>query len=108
ALEGALEVAQRLRPGLADAGVLVLGRDDVLLAARLDARQRQLLAEDGSHLFHRQLDLEDVAAFLVAGAGAGLALARPQRLTGLAGAGADAARSFLAVAELRHVDLGQG
>src|SRR5581483_4404948 len=37
ALEGALEVAQRLGAGLADAGVLVLGRDDVLLAARLDA-----------------------------------------------------------------------
>ena len=45
-LEGALEVAQRLRAGLADAGVLVLGRDDVLLAPRLDARQFQFLAED--------------------------------------------------------------
>ena len=73
ALEGALEVAQRFGAGLADAGVLVRGGDDVLLAARLDARQGQFLAEDLGQLLHRQIDFEDVAAGLIAGA----ALARP-------------------------------
>ena len=63
-------MAQRLGAGLADAGVLVAGGDDVLLAARLDARQGQLLAEDRGHLLHRQFDFEDVAARLVAGAAA--------------------------------------
>src|SRR5262249_36978162 len=103
ALEGALEVTQRFRTALADAGVFVCRRDNVLLAARLEARQGQFLAEDGSHLFHRQLDLKDVPAGLVAGAGAGLALARTERLTGLSWAGADSTGSFLAVAELRHL-----
>src|SRR5262249_10154041 len=107
-LEGALEVAQRLRAGLADAGVAVAGRDDVLLAARLDARQGPLLAADGGHLLHGQLDLEDVPALLVAGAAAGLTLARPQRLTGLAWPRPHTAGALLAVAERRRVDLRQG
>src|SRR5262249_39362826 len=47
------------------------------------------------------------AAGLVAGAALGVALAGAERLAGLAGALADAAGAFLAVAELRHVDLRQ-
>src|SRR5262249_23473258 len=105
ALEGALEVAQRLRAALADAGVAVLGGDDVLLAARLDARQGQLLAEDLGHLLHGQLDLEDVAARLVAGLPLALAaLAAAQGRADGAVAGADAAVVLVAVAELRDVD----
>ena len=93
-LEGALEVAQRLGAGLADAGVLVAGGDDVLLAARLDARQGQLLAEDVGQLLHRQFDFEDVAARLIAGLPFAVALLRRgQRLAGLAFALADAAAS---------------
>src|SRR5262249_6741466 len=60
------------------------------------------------HLLHGQIDLEDVPAGLVAGAGAGLALAGAERLAGLARALAHARRALLAVAELRDVDLRQG
>ena len=67
-LEGALEMAQRFGPGLADAGVLVLGGDDVLLALRLDARQGEFFAEDVGQFFEREIDLENVAAGLIAGA----------------------------------------
>ncbi len=101
-------MAERFGAGLADAGVLVAGGDDVLLAARLDARQGQLLAEDGGHFLHRQLDFEDVSAGLVAGAAARLALTGAERLADLARTLADAAAALLAVAELRHVDLRQG
>src|SRR5262249_13020949 len=97
----------RLGAGLADAGVAVAGGDDVLLAARLDARQGQFLAEDLRHLLHRQLDLEDVAAGLVAGALARLALAGAEWRAGGAVALAGAAGALLAVAELRDVDLRQ-
>src|SRR5262249_36292945 len=107
ALERALEVAQRLRAGLADAGVLVLGGDDVLLAARLDARQLQLFAEDLGDLLHREFDFEDVAARLIAGAGI-VAFGRGERLSRIALALADAPRALLSVAELRDVDLRQG
>src|SRR5262249_22169572 len=107
-LEGPLEVAQRLRPGLADAGVAVADSDAVLLAARRDARQGQLLAEDLGHLLHGQLDLEDVPAGRVAGAGAGLLLPGPERLADLAVALADAAGALLAEAELGDLDLRQG
>ena len=58
--------------------------DDVLLAARLDAGQRQFLAEDGGHFFHRQFDFEDVAAGLIAGLRLAVALRRGQRLADLA------------------------
>src|SRR5207249_4743127 len=95
------------RPGLADARVLVLGGDDILLAARLDAGQLQLLAEDLGELFHRQLDFEDMAAGLIAGARV-VALGRGERLARIALALADPARTLLAVAELRDVDLRQG
>src|SRR5262249_49061704 len=106
-LEGALEVAQRLGAGLPDAGVPVAGSDDVLLAARLDAGQSQLLAEDLSHLLHRQLDFEDVAARLVAGAGTVALLRRAERLADVAFALADATGALAAVAELRNLDLRQ-
>src|SRR5262245_2011455 len=106
--EGALEVAQRFRPDPADTGVLVLLRDDVLLAAGLDPREGQLLPEDGGQLFHRQLDLEDVPARLVPGLRLPLALGRGERLADLALADADAAGVFLAVPELRDLDGGQG
>src|SRR5262249_39412285 len=96
ALEGALVVAQRLRAGLADAGVAVAGGDDVLAAARLDARQGQLLAEDLGHLLHRQVDFQDVSARLVAGAGR-VSFRRRERIAGLALSLADAAGALLAV-----------
>ena len=52
-LEGSFEVAQRLGAGLTDAAVFVFGADDILLAARLDTWQGQLLTEDGGQFFHR-------------------------------------------------------
>ena len=61
-LVGALEVAQALGPGLADAGVLVLLLDDVGPALGLDPGQRELLAEDLGQLVQGQLDFEDVVA----------------------------------------------
>src|SRR5262249_44458234 len=97
----------RLRAGLADAGVAVAGGDDVLAAARLDARQGQLLAEDLGHLLHRQVDFQDVSARLVAGAGR-VSFRRRERIAGPALSLADAAGALLAVAELRDVDLRQG
>src|SRR5262245_34150426 len=107
-LEGALEVAQRLGADLADRAVLVAGGEDVLLALGLDPRQGQLLAEDLGQLLHGQLDLEDVAAGLVAGLGLAVALGGGQRLADLALALAGAAGVLLAVAELRDVDRRQG
>ena len=61
-LVGALEVAEALGPGLADAGVLVFLLDDVRAALGLDPGQRQLLAQDLGQLVHGQLDFEDVVA----------------------------------------------
>ena len=66
-LVGALEVAEALGAGLADAGVLVLLLDDVGLPLGLDAGQLQPLAEDLGQLVQGQLDLEDVVARAVAG-----------------------------------------
>src|SRR5260370_23168957 len=77
ALEGPLEVLERLRAGLADAGVLVARADDVLLAARLDARQSQFLAQDGRQFFQRQFHFKDVSARLVPGAALSASLRRP-------------------------------
>src|SRR5262249_43231994 len=107
-LERPLEVPQRLGAALADARVAVARRDDVLLAARLDARQGQLFAEDGGQFLHCQFDFEDVAAGLVAGAALAVALRRAQRRAGVALAHAHPAGTLLAVAELRDVDLWQG
>src|SRR5262249_40427698 len=78
-----------------------------LLAARLDTRQGQFLAEDGGHLLHGQLDLEDMAARLVAGAAAGLLWARAQRLTGLPVPLSHSAGALGPIAELGNVDLRQ-
>src|SRR6185369_6749221 len=97
----ALEVAQRFRSGLADAGVLVLDGDDVLLPLRLNPRQRQLLTEDVRQFFERQIDLEDVPARLIAGAAWFVALRRSQRLTRITVALPDAAGALLDVTELR-------
>src|SRR5262249_44269293 len=55
-----------------------------------------------------QLDLEDVAARLVARPGVALALRRGQRVADVAVALAGAAGALLAVAELRDLDLRQG
>src|SRR5271165_6295413 len=82
--EGALEMAQRFGPGLADARVAVAAGEDVLLAARLDARQSQLLAEDRGQFFEGQLDFLDVTTRLIAGAGLAIALGRSQGLTDIA------------------------
>ena len=54
--------------GLADAGVLVLGGDDILLALGLDTRQRQFFAENICEFLEGQIDFEDMAAGLVSGA----------------------------------------
>src|ERR1019366_3701214 len=89
AFEGAVGVTQRLGPGLADAGVFVLGRDDVLFAFGLDARQSELLAEDVGKFFEGEIDLQDMAARLIAGA-----------------ALAVAAGSLVSIAELRQLDRG--
>src|SRR5207237_10289047 len=56
---------------------------------------------------HGQLDLEDVAAGLVAGLRVSVVLRRGQRLAGVAVALADATGALLAVAELRQLDLRQ-
>ncbi len=66
-LVGALEVAQALRAGLADAGVLVFLLDDVGAALGLDPGQSQSLAEDRRQVVQGQLDLEDVVPRRLAG-----------------------------------------
>ena len=65
-LVGPLEVAEALRAGLADAGVLVLLLDDVGPPLGLDPGQFQPLAEDLGQLVEGQLDLEDVVPGRVA------------------------------------------
>ena len=108
-LVGALEVAQALRPGLADAGVLVFLLDDVGPALGLDPGQGQLFAQDLGQLVHGQLDFEDVLPGCVAGPGAGLAVARAaDRRADVARALADAAPVLGPVAELGDLDLRQG
>src|SRR6185503_9976280 len=59
-------------------------------------------------LFEGQLDLEDVPAGLIACPALVALLRGGQGVAGLALALADAAGAFLAVAELRQVDLRQG
>ncbi len=105
---GPAEVAQRLRAGRANAGVLVLVRDDLLGALRLDPRQLELLAHDLGELLQRDLDVEQVIARAVAGF---VTLARPiavfalaDRIADLAIALPDAALLLVAVLEVRDVD----
>src|SRR5207244_13284518 len=106
-LEGAAEMAQRFGAGLANARITIFFGDDALLALGLDARQPQFLAEDRRQLLHRDVDLEQVLARLVAG----LALARLRLATEdvarLPVALRDAARLLRAEAEVRDVDLRQ-
>ena len=84
-LVGALEVAEALGAGLADAGVLVLLLDDVGPALGLDPGQGEPLAEDLGELVQGQLDLEDVMPGRLAGPLPRLAVA------GAADRGADVA-----------------
>src|SRR5205085_6356888 len=78
-LVGALEMAQRLGPGGVHAGVLHPRSGEVLLAPVLDARERQLLAEDVGQLVEREIDLERVLPFALAGLAAAVALDRSRR-----------------------------
>jgi hypothetical protein len=103
-------VTQRLRPGGADAGVLVLPADDLLGALGLDPRQGQLLAHDLRQLGQRHLELGHV----LAGPIAGRALPRrplpgltADRVAGIAVALANAALLLVAPLEARQVDLRQ-
>src|SRR5262249_29447086 len=63
------------------------------------------LAEDVGHLLHRQLDFEDVAARLAAGAAGGVLAGGAERLSRLAVTLTDAAAALGAVLGLRGVDL---
>src|SRR5262249_55324213 len=105
ALEGPLEVPQRLRTGLTDTRVSILGSEDVLFAAGLDAWQGQLFAEDGGQLLQSQLDFKDVRAGFAARPLVALALRRTERLAHLSLSLAGAGGSFATVAELRNLDL---
>src|SRR5262249_513982 len=107
-LVGALEVAEALRPGLADPGVAVFLLGDVGAALGLDPGQGELLAGDLGQLVHGQLDLEDVMAGRVAGAAAGLAVTgAADRRAHVAGTLADPAAVLGPVAELGDLDLRQ-
>src|SRR5579875_823951 len=105
--ESALEVAQRFRPSLTNAGVFITSGNNIFLAARLDAWQGQLFSQDSGHFLHCQLDFEDMPARLIPGSLGGLALSRSERLADLTVALADAARTFVAIAELGDLDLRQ-
>src|SRR5207244_3685907 len=99
-LVGPLEVAEALGSRAVDPRVAVLLGGDRLLAARLDVRELELLAQDLRELGELDVDLEEVLARRVAGAGAltGLAVLA-DRLAGLALALADAALLLRAVLE---------
>src|SRR5262249_23458709 len=93
---------------LTDAAVAVLLRDDVLLAARLDIGELQLLAEDLGQLLEHDIDLDH----MLPGLGPGLAtallrVALADRVADLAVALDDAAALLGAIAELRDIDLRQ-
>src|SRR5262249_28630689 len=107
--EGALEVAQRLRAGPADADVLVLLRDDALLALRLDARELQLLAHDLGQLLQPQRDLQRVLARLVArlARAVGVRIALAQAVADVARPLPDSAPVLAAEPKARPVDLRQ-
>ena len=99
--ERALEVAQRLRADLADVRVLQLLDRDRAPAARHDARQLQLFAQDRRQLFEAHLHLEDVLARL----GPRLRL---ERLARLALTLTHAAHFLLAKTEPGDLDLREG
>ncbi len=99
---------ERFRTDLADARVFVALGDDVLLAARFDARQGELFTKNRRQFLHRQFDFEDVAARLIPGLRLPLALRRSQRLADLAFANADPAGVLASVAELRQLIEGSG
>src|SRR5690606_25967397 len=67
-LVGALEVAKRFGPGPLDSRVAVADGLEVLLAAGLDAGKLELLAEDLRELLERDVDLEEVLAWIAASA----------------------------------------
>ena len=76
------------------------------LPARLDARQGQLLAEDGGHFLHCQLDFEDMAAGLIAGLVAvGVSLRRPERLPTSPSPDADAAGALFAIIGIAGISI---
>src|SRR5207248_11435215 len=105
-LVGALEMAQRFGTGGVHARVLHLGRGEVLLALALDARERQLLAEDVGELVEGEIDFQRMLSFALPR----LALAVPLDSAGTApGPGlsvalADAALILVAVPEVGDVD----
>jgi hypothetical protein len=105
-LVGALEVAQRLGPCGVHARVFHLGRGQVLLALVLDARERQLLAEDVRQLVEREIDLEGVLAFALARPALAVAFhrARREHRPGLPIALSDATLVLVPVPEVRDVD----
>src|SRR5437879_4619766 len=100
-------MAQGLRASLADAGVAVAGADDVLLAARLNARELEFFAENRSELLQRQLHFKDMAARFASCPVAVARLRRSQGRTRIAVALAGAGGALLSVAKLRNVDLRQ-
>src|SRR5262249_22181650 len=106
-LERALEVAERFGAGAVDPGGAGLLRRDRLLAARLDVRELELLAEDLGELAELDVDLEDVLARLVAGLLAAVLrlTVLAERLADVALALADAALLLRAVLEPRELDL---
>src|SRR5690606_16536229 len=65
-LVGALEVSQGLGPDTPDAGVAILGADDLALALVLDVGELQLLAQDVGELVEGDVDLQDVLALALA------------------------------------------
>ncbi len=107
-------MAERLGTDAADAGVAVLGVDDLALALVLDVRELELLAEDRGQLVEGDVDLEDVLAGAFAGLLAALPLAfaflapAPYGVAGIALALTGAALVLVTEAEAGDVDLRDG
>src|SRR5690606_23591116 len=105
---GALEVAQRLGPDPADAGVAILGGDDAALALVLDGGELELLPENVGELVERHVHLEQVLARILAGLSRPVfALARftAHRVAGVAVPLSHAALLAIAEHEAGHVDV---
>ena len=105
-LVGALEVSKRFGAGRVHARVLHLGRGEVLLALALDARERQLLAQDVGELVEREIDFQRVLSFALPRLALAVAFhgSGSEHGAGLAVALADAALVLVAVSEVRDVD----